>query len=377
MAVLRKPILRCGPVVCAVDRDYQIMVPVNGETLMSVAVNGKEYFDHAGGVRRSDCPVQRFTVPMDELDAAGEYTLRYCRVLERGAYSCVKGPAVVRRFPFSPVRKKDGINVYVLSDCHGIRQEAVETASYFGQALDLLILNGDVSSSCMTLEEAMLPYDIAWAVTGGRVPVVITLGNHDLRGRYSEQLPGLMPCRDGRFYYPVSLGPLWLLALDCGEDKADAHREYGGTAAYHAMRGEETDFLRRLAAEQEAAGGAARRLVVSHIPVSHRNTEPEKGERPFDIENGLYTEWVELLNEKIRPELYIAGHMHRAEVWQPGYPADGRRLDCPVLIAGKPVHGRDKNVIGAALTLRDGGAEIAFTDKTRRIIATETIRNTL
>ena len=360
--------------MCPVDRDYQIMAPVNCETLMSVTVNGKEYFDHAGGVRRSDCPVQRFNVPMEELDAAGEYTLRYCRVIERRAYACLKGPTVTRRFSFSPVPKTGPLHVYAISDCHGIRQESVEAASFFGDRLDLLILNGDVSSSCMTLEEAMLPYDIAWAVTGGRVPVIITRGNHDLRGKYSERLPELMPCRGGTMYYPVSLGPLWLLVLDCGEDKTDGHREYGGTAAYHAMRLEETDFLRRLAAEPESGkDGAAYKIVVSHIPISHRNQDAEKGERPFDIENGLYTEWAELLNKKIKPDLYIAGHLHRTQVWQPGVPADGRRLDCPVVIAGKPVHGKSRNIFGAALTLRDGGAEVAFTDRSGRIIATETI----
>ena len=350
------------------------MVPVNCETLMSVTVNGKEYFDHANGVRRSSCPVQRFAVPMEELDEAGEYTLRYCRVIKRMAYACLKGRAVTRRFSFSPLRKTDDIHIYVLSDCHGIKRESIETASYFGDRLDLLILNGDVSSSCMTLEEAMLPYDIAYGVTKGRVPVIITRGNHDLRGAWSERLHELMPSRNGSMYYQVCLGPLWLLVLDCGEDKDDGHREYAGTAAYHAMRLEETAFLKRLAEEINAAPDRpGHRLAVSHIPVSYRDRGTSKGEQPFDIENSLYGEWAEILNSEIRPELYIAGHLHRTELWQPGYPPDGRRLRCPVLIAGKPVHGRNRNIYGAALTVRDGGFDIAFTDKSGRAFSAESI----
>ena len=346
------------------------MVPVNCETLMSVTVNGKEYFDHANGVRRSNCPVQRFTVPMAELDAAEKYTLRYCRVIKRMAYSCLKGPTVTRVFPFTPLKRMNGINIYLLSDCHGIKQESIEAASFFGDQLDLLILNGDVSSSCMTLDEALLPYDIAYGVTKGRVPVIITRGNHDLRGTYSENLHELMPSRNGKMYYEVSLGSLWLLVLDCGEDKDDGHREYAGTAAYHAMRVEETAFLKELADRiSEVPVSARTKIVVSHIPVSYRDQGKEKGECPFDIENDLYTEWTELLNRDIRPDLYLAGHLHRTELWYPDSPKNGRPICCPVLIAGKPVRGKDKNVIGAALTLCCGGFSVFFTDKSKSVLS--------
>ena len=371
MSGSKHPILRCGPVVCAVGREYQIMVPVNCEALISVTVNGNEYYDHANGVRRSGCPVQRFTVPMEELDAAGEYTLHYCRVLKRLPYSCLKGPTVSRRFLFSPLRKTTDIHIYALSDCHGIKKEAIAAASYFGEDLDLLILNGDISSSCMTLDEALLPYDIAFGVTQGRVPVIITRGNHDLRGTYSERLHELMPSQNGRMYYSVELGPLWLLVLDCGEDKDDSHREYSGTAAYHSMRQEESVFLNVIAkGVRSSTGDQARRIVISHIPVSFRDRGSKNGEQPFDIEEELYDGWTSVLNREIRPELYIAGHLHRTELWEAGSDKNGRKLDCPVLITGKPVFGRKKNMLGAALTLNGEGFDISFTDQSGRIVAT-------
>lgn len=372
---MKTSILRAGPVVCAVDHEYQIMVPVNCETLMSVIVNGKEYFCHSNGVRKSRCAVQKFTVPMAELDAAEKYTLRYQRVISRQAYTCLKGPLNQKTFAFRPVPEKDPINIYALSDTHGIRQAAIEAASFFGDDLDLLILNGDISSSCMTEDEAMLPYDIAYGVTGGSVPCIITRGNHDLRGKLSEELHEWLPAKNGRTYYPVSLGPLLLLVLDCGEDKNDDHREYGGTAAFHAMRLEETEFLHRYALNRDdhLAQEINCKLVVSHIPVSYRDHGSSKGEFPFDIENEIYSEWVDILNSSFRPDLYIAGHLHRSELWQPDSPKNERKLECPILIAGVPVHGRQPDCIGAALTITDKEITIRRTDKNKSVIQDETI----
>jgi hypothetical protein len=368
-------ILRGGPVVCAVDRYYQIMVPVRCDTLMRVTVNGKDYYNHVNGVRRSSCPVQVFTVPMTELNEAGAYTVHYQRVISRQAYACLKGREVSKLFSFWGIKADGPVNVYVISDCHGIRNESIASCTYFGGAPDLLILNGDVSSSCATEEESLLPLDIAWAVTQGSVPCIITRGNHDLRGTYSEKLNDYIPTCNGKTYYQVCLGPLWLLVLDCGEDKDDGHREYGGTAAYHAMRLEETAFLHAIADDPSAGfrdPNVRHKFVVSHIPMTYRDRGLEKGERPFDIEDEIYTEWISVLNERIRPDLCISGHLHRCEVWPVDSEKNERGVDCPVLIAGRPVHRGDRNCFGAAIALSDGQAEIRFTDK-RHTVSDETV----
>lgn len=359
-----KTILRSGPVVCAVNHEYQIMVPVNCETLMRVTVNGREYYCHSNGVRRSDCPVQRFIVPMEELDAAKEYTLHYQKVITRMAYSCIKGRMISKTYSFRPIAASD-INVYVLSDCHGLGKEAAQAGSFYGQSLDLLILNGDVSSSCMTIEEAMLPYDIAFEITKGAVPCVITRGNHDLRGKYSERLHELMPTDHGKTYYQIFFGTLWLLVLDCGEDKMDNHREYGGTAAFHTMRIEESEFLEALTCHPDAefrSGSVCRRIIVSHIPIMYRDRGTSRGEQPFDIENSIYQQWIDRINTAIKPDLYIAGHLHRNAIWQVDAPENSRHIDCPVLITGVPDHGRQKNCSGAALCLHNNQIDVAFTD---------------
>ena len=373
----KKGILRTGPVVCAVNRDYHIMVPVNGETLMRVTVNGRDYFCHSNGVRRTDVPVQRFIVPMKELDAAKAYTLHYRKVISRMAYACIKGKTVSKTYSFRPVSDPSELHVYVLSDCHGLGKEATEAAAYFGDSLDLLILNGDVSSSCMTIDEALLPFDIAYAVTKGSVPCVITRGNHDLRGKYSERLHELMPTDNGRTYYQVCLGPLWLLVLDCGEDKNDDHREYGGTAAFHTMRQEESRFLRSLFNDPAAgylSSGVREKIILSHIPVTHRNRGEEKGERPFDIEDELYSGWIDGINRNVKPDLCIAGHLHRNTVWEIDGPENHRRIGCPVLITGVPKHGKHRNCSGAAVVFSDRSIVVSFTDRHHNISEEITIR---
>ena len=377
MGIKHRTILRCGPVVCAVGHSYQIMVPVNCETLMHVTIGEENYYCHSNGVRRTDCPVQCFSVPMEKLDRAGEYTIHYRKVISRQAYSCIKGKLVSRTYSFRPLTKTEDINIYVLSDCHGLFEEAVRAGSYFGDDLDLLILNGDISSSCMTVDEAMLPFDIAYAVTKGNIPCVITRGNHDLRGKYSERLHELMPTDHGNTYYQVILGSLWLLVLDCGEDKDDAHREYGGTAAFHAMRVEESDFIRQLASASDAVfrdADVKHKLVISHIPVSYRDRGTDRNnEHPFDIEDDLYAQWVDTINKGIEPELYIAGHLHTSALWPVESDKNARKLCCPVLISGKPIHGKNRNCFGAAITCFDDHLEICFSDQHKTITGRETV----
>ena len=370
MLSFNKTILRTGPVVCAVDRNYHIIVPVNTETLMSVFVNGKEYFYHSNGVRRTDVPVQKFIVPMSELDAAKEYTICYQKVISRQPYECIKGKMMRKTYAFRPLHQNGQLHIYVISDCHGIYREAVSAGSYFGNDLDLLILNGDISSSSSAVGDVMLNYDIAYAITKGGAPCIITRGNHDLRGKYAERLQDALPTDSGRSYYQIRLGPLWILVLDCGEDKTDSHREYGGTAAYHSMRIEEGRFLDSLFKDSSAGyndAGVKKKIVVSHIPLMHRNRSTSKGERPFLIEDVLYQSWIDGINRNIQPDLYIAGHLHRNVLWSPDATQNSRGVCCPILVAGVPKHGADRNFTGAAVILKDQSMQIAFTDKNHTI----------
>lgn len=362
------------PVVCAVGNSYQIMVPVGFEALVKVSVNGKEYFNHSNGIRRSDTRIHKIVVPASELNAAGKYTVICEKVIKRGDYSCSKEAPVSCEFSFRPIKKTTGINIYHLSDCHGIHKPAVAAASFFGKDLDLLILNGDIASHSCRIADVMLSYKIAYDVTKGSIPVIISRGNHDLRGKVAEKLESLLPSDRGLSYYNARVGNVWMSLVDTGEDKEDDHREYGGTAAYHAFRQDESEFLKATVAASKseyAAKGVKYKFIISHVPFTKRNFEESKGECPFDIENDIYNEWADVIKTKIQPDFMLCGHYHRTEIFHPGDKNDDRNIPFDVIIGGYPV--KPNGMVGAAITLGEGSASVKFTNEKKEILGEETV----
>lgn len=370
-------ILRNGPVVCAVGADYHIMVPVKKKVLMSIVVGDKIYANHSNGIRRTDVPVQRFIVPQEVLNSAKKYTVVYEEMIKRMAYSCIKGETGELEYSFKPLEKSNNINIYHISDSHGLLKPSVDTASFFGKELDLLILNGDIASSSSKISDILLTYDIAYNVTKGEIPCVISRGNHDLRGKMAEKLDMLMPVQQGNSYYSVKLNNLWLLLLDSGEDKSDSHIEYSSTIACHQFREEETEFIKKIvdnAKQEYLSENVKYKIVVSHIPFYHNNTYECDGECPFNIETELYSHWCDILREKIKPHFYLAGHLHKVEVCEASGKYDDKGIDCPVIIGGKPIKDTAKKaMVGAAITLSENCAQIRFTDSNKTVLSEEEI----
>lgn len=367
-------IIRGGPVVCCVGEDYIISVPVRKKVLMSIRVGENEYFCHCNGVRISDTKLQRFVVPAKVLNKEKAYTVVYREVLLRGAYSCRQGTEYKASYSFRPVEKKDGINIYHISDTHGIRSQAIHAAEMFEKDIDLLILNGDISSSSCTENEIFLQYDIAFAVTKGEIPCIISRGNHDLRGSLAEKLAVYLPTKNGNTYYSVRLGSLWLLVLDCGEDKEDSHREYSSTVCCHTMREEETAYLRDIvknAKKEYNAEGVCHRIIVCHVPFEYNNTSMCRGECPFDIEHELFGEWCDIIRDEIKPEMMLCGHIHGNEVWRDGK-NDDKNISVPVVIGGKPIkdNRKRKEYVGCSVTINKDNATVKFNDNKHRIIDT-------
>ena len=67
--------LKTKPCVFAIGDRYEITVTVTEQSVMWVKVGDKLYYDEANGIMRSSKPVHKISVPMSELDAAGEYTV--------------------------------------------------------------------------------------------------------------------------------------------------------------------------------------------------------------------------------------------------------------------------------------------------------------
>lgn len=362
-------VLLTPPVVFAIGHDYQIMVPVVTEAMISCEINGKTYYDAINGVICTATPVRRITVPQAELDAAKSYTL-CCRVVtKRGEYFSRTEPLQKKTYNFRPLEKTENIKIIMLADTHNRVKAPTETAKYYEKELDLLILNGDISEGLSNYNNIVTNYKIAGGITNGEIPVVYGRGNHELRGAMAEQLPLYAPNRDGNLYYTFRVGAIWGIVLDCGEDKDDGHAEYGNTVACHPFRLKETEYLKSVianAASEYNAADVKYRLIVSHTPFMHINN------KPFDIELDIYREWCKLLRENVKPHLMLCGHFHTTRVVRPGHAWDNLGEPCTVVIGSRPGKTMDEYT-GTAIELTEKNATIRFVHNTQKIEGEEVI----
>lgn len=365
---------RAAPTVCAVGQNYHIMIPVKCDMVMWAEIGNQRYYDESNGILRSMVRVHRIVVPMQVLDAARAYTIVTRKAICRRPYFPEMGPCITHNFSFSPLQKRENIHIYQLADTHGIVKESVDAAKYFGDSLDLLILNGDIADHSGSIENICIAYEIAGQVTGGRIPVVFSRGNHDLRGAYAENLADYTPNDAGKSYYDFRIGCIWGYLLDCAEDKADDCPEYGGTICCESFRAQQTADFRAAIADADRsyrAPGVMYRLVVSHVPFTHTDRDTDaQGNTPFGIEVPLYTEWSKILRDTVHPQLMLCGHVHEYFISMPGSEYDDKRQPCPVLVGSKPEKRPDGTAyyVGMAITLNPETAEVCFADSNGQVL---------
>ncbi len=361
------PELKTHPAVFAVKDEYQIMVPVHSDLLFWVSVDGEDYYDHSNGIVRSAVRMHRVHVPMEALDRAEGYTVHYRKLVERKPYFTTTEDEVSQFYVFHPVRPGNPIRIYHLADTHGNFDHSFAAGSYFGDGLDVLVLNGDIPDHSGAIENFDLIYQLCSALTGGTKPCVFSRGNHDTRGFYAENIAEYTPVEDGHSYFSFRLGPIWGLVLDCGEDKADGHEEYGHTVCCHQFRREETRYLENLirrAGEEYEAEGVEHCLVIAHNPFTYTMEEP------FDIEQPLFGYWTKLLREQVKPQAMLCGHIHATFVSMPGSQWDSLGQPCPVIVGSDILRtdGKRTGCVGTALTLDGDTLTVAFTDQERRVL---------
>lgn len=304
-------IIKLHPAICAVGRNYQIMIVTECDALVSVRVGEKTYFSQSNGIKKSLAGVHCIIVDMETLDKEKSYVLVLQKIIERSPYFPTSEPPVEIKYTFRPIEKTSGINIYHLADVHGEYERAINAAKYAGGDYDLLILNGDIADSTETFEDLILCYKIASAVTGGEYPCVISRGNHDMRGVGAENLSDVMPTLNGKTYYTFKIGCIWGMVVDAGEDKDDSREEYGGTICCHDFRVAQEKMIENVIEhrhEEYLASDVTYRIVISHIPFTFRDRPP------FDIERELYKKWGQLVQNNIKPSFMLCGHTHRATV---------------------------------------------------------------
>jgi len=361
------------PTVFAVGNDYNIFIPFSDEVIVWAKVGDKTFYDDCNGILRSNTNMHKVELPMHVLDEAKEYTIVYRKMIDRAPYFPTSENERSITVKFSPVPPDGDINIYHISDAHNLVEEPVRAGSFFGDDIDLLVLNGDIPNHSGEIKNFNAICEIASGVTQGRCPVVFARGNHDTRGIHAEDMPNYIPTMNGRTYYTFRVGSVWGLLLDCGEDKPDRNAEYGHTICFHQFRLQETEFIKNVIenAEREyAADGVKYKIVISHIAFTHI-CEP-----PFDIEQELYGEWARLMREHIKPDLMLFGHHHITRISPVGSDFDHQGQPCTAIVGSKPIFD-DKNghsFIGCGVTLMDNGKKrVVFNDDKGTVFTDEII----
>ena len=142
------------------------------------------------------------------------------------------------------------------------------------------------------------------APLGHSKPLLFARGNHEMRGPFARRLFDYVPTPEGRFYYARDAGPVHLLVLDTGEDKADETNVYADLNRTIAYRAAELTWLREHVRTTPRAADAPFRVIVMH--------QPQWGW----LEDGPDA-WIGAANDA-RVDLVIAGHRHRFSYTPPG-----------------------------------------------------------
>ena len=81
--IIPESFMRLNPTICAVGKDYQIMIMADTEALYSIRVGEKMFYYHSNGIRISSPGMHRFTIPQEVLNKAKEYTVIEEIMIER------------------------------------------------------------------------------------------------------------------------------------------------------------------------------------------------------------------------------------------------------------------------------------------------------
>jgi len=213
-------------------------------------------------------------ITLDGLQPGKQYYYRVCVVdlLMKHAYEFHTGDTL--RTPFyqfrTPEEKGTDFTCVVFNDLHANQTTydfLRDTLQQVGIKPDFVVFNGDCLPEPYDREHAMrMIHNLADPINGAETPIFFIRGNHEIRNYYSAGMHRLIGYPNDKTYGGISWGDTRFMVLDCGEDKADDHREYAGFNDFTQLRAEETDFIKK-ELKSPAFKKAKRRILIGHIPV--------------------------------------------------------------------------------------------------------------
>ena len=348
--------LSCTPTVFIIENRYEILLNSFEKGIFAIEVANRLFYEENNGALSSQKTFAKISVPQVLLNENCYYTVIFRKTVKRQAYFSQLEQPLYKRFEFKPLTKKDGINIYNISDVHYRFDLAQKTCSFFGDNTDLLIVNGDLCA----FEKPSNYFNVSkflGDISNGKIPVIMSRGNHDVRGERAENYTDYFPAVGKNTYYYFDLPHLCGIVCDCGEDKADGNEEYGGTNAFHTFRINESKYLSALPRAQKPC------FAISHIcPV--KATESEGNH--FDIERDIYSKWSHHLT-RIGVKFMLCGHFHDTYILSPNDKRSVLPHEFPVIFATKTLK---TDLIGTALTLNGNILTVKFTNSNHETLST-------
>ena len=181
---------------------------------------------------------------------------------------------------------------------------------------DFLLWNGDTCNDWHQ-EAQLVPTLLAPAgldISAGRA-LLLTHGNHDVRGKFAFRVPDHAPMPEDRPFFALRSGPVAVVALHTGEDKPDDHPSFQGRVAFQRLREAQAAWLEEVIQRPEIAG-APYRVVFCHIPLRWTE-EPDR----VDYAGGDWDRYARSSRDlwhsalvRWGAQVVLSGHTHR-----PGY----------------------------------------------------------
>ncbi len=212
--------------------------------------------------------------------------------------------------------RADATTFVVWNDTH-IHDATIARLHAATPPADFLVWNGDTCND-WTSTDLLVPtllHPGQCDITEGR-PLMLTFGNHDVRGPRAFEMPDVVATPSGRPFYAFRSGPLAAICLHTGEDKPDTHPSFAGRVAFDALRREQADWLADVIREP-AFRDAPYRVVFCHIPLRWLDESPQDyAATGFDRHSGRSRDAWHRLLVAWRTQLIVSGHTHR-HAWLP------------------------------------------------------------
>ena len=351
--------LSCTPTVFLIEKRYEILLNSYDKGVFAIEINNSLFYEENNGALSSQKTYAKISVPQKLLNEHAKYTVIFRKTIKRQAYFSKLEAPQYTTFEFKPLLKKEGFNIYHIADVHYRFNLAVKTCSFFGDDLDLLVVNGDMCE----VETKTNYYEICkftGDISKGKIPVVFSRGNHDTRGEMAENFTDYFPAVNKKPYYYFETENLCGIVSDCGEDKSDSNEEYGGTNAFHTYRINQNKYLASLPKATKPC------FAISHICPS---CTTENIGNVFDIEREIYSKW-NAHYQRIGVKFMLCAHIHKAYILQPNDKRCTIYNPYPIIFGSETT---EDDIIGLALTLNNNLLTVRFTNCSLQVVKEHTL----